>query len=49
MHGCQSGVTANAENHLHPRFKHMKDLRLFQGIITEQAHDRQKGQTCLSF
>ena len=36
-HGCQTGVTAKAGSHLHPRYKHMKDIRLFEGIISEQV------------
>ena len=27
LHGCQSGVTANAENHLQPRHKRKEDIR----------------------
>ena len=49
LHGCQSGATANAGNHLQPRYKTMKDMRPFDGIITEQASGRQMDQTRLSF
>ena len=49
VHGCQSGVPANAENHLHPSYKQMEDMRPFKEIITEQASDRQKDQTRLTF
>ena len=46
--GCQSGVTANVENHLHSRYKQMKNITPL-GIIAEQASDRLKDQTRLSF
>ena len=49
LHACQRGVTANAENHLQPRHKRKEDKRPFEGLITEQASDRQMDQTRLSF
>ena len=36
---CQCGAPANAENHLHPRFTQMKDMRPLEGKKTEQASD----------
>ena len=46
--GCRGGGTASAGNHLHPRYKHMADMRPFEGMISEQESDRLKDQTGLS-
>ena len=48
LHGCQKGVADNAENHLHPRYKQMKDIRPFEGTKAEQACDRLRDHTRLS-
>ena len=42
-------MTGNAENHLHPRYKQMKNIKPLVEIIAEQARDRLKDQTRLSF
>ena len=44
----QTGVTGKAESHLHPRYKQMKDVSRFQGIIAKQASDGLRDQTRLS-
>ena len=36
---CQCSGAENAENHLHPRFTQMKDMRPLEGEKTEQASD----------
>ena len=46
--GCQTDVTAKAENRLHPRYKQMKDARLFEGIITDKNSSELSGQKRLS-
>ena len=45
--GCQTGTTVKAGSHLHPRYKQIKDMRLFEGIINEQFSGL-KDQTRLS-
>ena len=37
--GCQTGMTARVGSRLYPRYQQMKDIRLFEGIIGEQASD----------
>ena len=37
--GCQTDVTAKAENCVHP-YKQMKDARPFEGIITDKKQQR---------
>ena len=47
--GCQTDVTAKAENRLHPGYKQMKDARLFEGIITDKNSSELSGQKRHSF
>ena len=43
-----SGVSAKAVSHLHPRYKHMKDMVLVEGIVAEQPSDSLRDKTRLS-